>query len=65
MTCSGASVTAPVSTEWEDEAVTDDGRYDSCPDCTCCTNFGCHTGSDSDCGWSDRLGDYTCPCTCE
>jgi hypothetical protein len=34
-----------------------------CQDCTCCTAAGCHRGADSECHWSEALGDYTCPCT--
>jgi hypothetical protein len=34
-----------------------------CPDCTCCSANGWHRGEDSECPWSERLGDYTCPCT--
>ena len=34
-----------------------------CDSCTCCTMDGCHRGEGSGCHWSERLGDYTCPCT--
>jgi hypothetical protein len=37
--------------------------YDPCDSCTCCTRGGCHRGEDSECHWSEALGDYTCPCT--
>jgi len=39
------------------------GYYDPCDSCTCCTRGGCHRGEGSECGYSERLGDYTCPCT--
>ena len=47
------------------DGLDDAAFYEPCGDCTCCTRLGCHAGPDSDCGWSDYLGDYTCPCTCE
>ena len=34
-----------------------------CDSCTCCTMDGCHRGEGSGCHWSERLGEYTCPCT--
>jgi hypothetical protein len=36
---------------------------DPCPYCTCCGAYRCHPGPDSGCPWSERLGDYACPCT--
>ena len=47
------------------DGLDDAALYEPCGDCTCCTRLGCHAGPDSDCGWSDYLEDYTCPCTCE
>ena len=36
---------------------------DPCPYCTCCSAYGCHPNPDSGCPWSERLGDFACPCT--
>jgi uncharacterized protein YjbI with pentapeptide repeats len=36
---------------------------DPCPYCTCCSADGCHPNPDSGCPWSERLGDFACPCT--
>jgi uncharacterized protein YjbI with pentapeptide repeats len=40
-----------------------DDTNDPCPYCTCCSADGCHPNPDSGCPWSERLGDFACPCT--
>ena len=41
----------------------DPGYYDPCDSCTCCTRGGCHRGEESECPYSESMGDYVCPCT--
>jgi hypothetical protein len=69
-----APETRRADVSWEDEIppgaedagtdLPDDARWvTNCPDCTCCSQEGCHTGPDADCGYSTVLDRVTCPCT--
>jgi hypothetical protein len=56
-------VSVPGSGQWRAREQLLAAMEEECPDCTCCTWGGCHTGPDADCAYSPTLDRIVCPCT--